>query len=160
MCQVQVQVQVHRSQVQVRVHRSQIQVQVQVQSQKRDSSRIRVQVLDISAIEYWVISSFVQLLCTYLVYLLSIMYFSLQPDVHALYLYDAVSIYMKLADEVINGGGDLRHGKALYRRTNKRLFQGAWHKLHSHPFWSNVSNGITVFYLFSTGWTTALTRFR
>jgi len=47
-----------------------------------------------------------------------------QPDVTALYLYDAVTIFMNAADETLAAGGDFRDGRLAFNRLNNRIFKG------------------------------------
>jgi len=41
-----------------------------------------------------------------------------------MYLYDAVYVYMTIADQVLRAGGDYRSGNNLFRQSQNRVFKG------------------------------------
>lgn len=57
-------------------------------------------------------------------YTLRLCFFALQPDVLALYLYDAISMYMTFADAVVRAGLDYKNGKIVYSHAQNRNFKG------------------------------------
>jgi len=50
--------------------------------------------------------------------------FMLQPDVQALYLMDAVTIYMHVTDAIIRAGGDYRDGSKIAAKCKNAPFKG------------------------------------
>lgn len=42
----------------------------------------------------------------------------------ALYLYDAISMYMSIVDTVVRAGLDFKNGKLVYSQAQNRIFKG------------------------------------
>lgn len=48
----------------------------------------------------------------------------LQPNVFSMYLYDATSLYMTLADEIFREGGDFKDASKFLNRSKNLIFRG------------------------------------
>jgi hypothetical protein len=58
-----------------------------------------------------------------------------QPDQTALYLYDAVTVYITLVDEIVQQGGDYRDGLKLLNTSKNRQYDNG----------ENASNELSSF---------------
>lgn len=63
----------------------------------------------------------------------------MQPDVFAIYLYEAVSIFMTLADEIIRDGGSYNDGQQYFNYSRSLKFTG-WCAISTWIFFLKAGN--------------------